>query len=118
MSGTKGQKTLLEKLPYGIISGACAMFVFFATFGLIVAYVVMSGIAGQTSDTVSFLENSWQVLLFVFDIIFLIASIGALVMFILKRIDFFSKGQFVAGEGTLACDTALDESVQESVKGE
>ena len=86
MNDTKGQKqTILAKLPYGIISGACAMFVFFATFGLIVAYVVTSGIAGQTGDVVSFLENGWQIALFVFDVIFAIAAAGALAMYVLRK---------------------------------
>ena len=85
MNDRKGQKKITEKLPYGIISGACAMFVFFATLGLIAAYIITSGIAGQTSDTVSFFENGWQIALFVFDIIFLIAAIAALVMYILKK---------------------------------
>lgn len=87
------KKSLLEKMPYGIISGACGMFVFFATFGLVVAYIVMSGIAGQTSDTVSFLENGWQVALFVLDIIFFLAAAAALTMFILKQTGVLSKGK-------------------------
>lgn len=92
-SKTAQSKTVWEKIPFGIISGACGMFSFFATFGLIVAYVVMSGIAGQTADTVSFFENAWQTVLFVFDVIFAIVGIAALVMFVLKAkgVAFFAK---------------------------
>ena len=75
---------LFAGLPYGIICGACAMVVFFATAGLVVSYIVFSGIAAQTSDTVSFLEYGWQVALLVVDIICALVMIASFVAFILK----------------------------------
>jgi hypothetical protein len=103
MNEKKRQKMMLEKLPYGIFSGACAMFVFFATLALIAAYLILSGIAAQTSDTVSFFESSWQIALFIFDIIFFIAMIGTFVMYVLKAKGFFSKG------------SALEEQLKENL---
>ena len=88
-NNNKAIRGLLSKLPYGISCGASAMFVFFATAGLIVSYVVFSGIAAQTSDTVSFLEYSWQTVLFVFDIIFAIITVTTLVAYILKKRNIF-----------------------------
>lgn len=76
---------IFGKFPYGIICGGCAMFVFFATAGLIVSYVVFSGIAAQTSDRVAFLEYGWQTALFVFDIIFAIIAAATFVLYILKK---------------------------------
>lgn len=76
---------ILGKLPYGIFCGSCAMFVFFATAGLIVSYLVFSGIASQTSDRVAFLEYGWQTVLFAFDIIFAIIMAVTFVLFILKK---------------------------------
>lgn len=78
------QKT--KKCPYGIICGGCAIFVFFATIGLIVGYAVSAGIAAQTSKVVSFVEEWWQKLLFSFDIIFALTGVSAFVFFVLKNV--------------------------------
>lgn len=97
-NNNKAMRGLLSKLPYGIICGACAMFVFFATAGLIVSYIVFSGIAAQTSDTVSFLEYSWQTVLFVFDIIFAVITVASLVAYILKKCKVFFVSEERKGE--------------------
>ena len=75
-----------KKVPFGIISGACGMIVFFSTLGLIVAYAVLSGIEGEIGRTVSFFENWWQVLLFVVDVIAAVVAVAALVMFVIKKV--------------------------------
>ena len=84
MKDKKSIKKLVCGLPYGIICGACAMVVFFATAGLVVSYIVFSGIAAQTSDTVSFLEYGWQVALLAVDIVCAAVMIASFVAFILK----------------------------------
>ncbi len=78
------QKT--KKCPYGMICGGCAIFVFFATIGLIVGYVVSAGIAAQTNKVVSFVEELWQQLLLSFDIIIALTGISAFVFFVLKKV--------------------------------
>ncbi len=75
-----------KKIPFGIISGAFGMVVFFATVGLALAYVVNYGIAAATSKTVTFLDSWWQVLLFIVDIISVIIALSSLVMYILKKV--------------------------------
>ena len=75
-----------KKIPIGIISGAFGMVAFFATVGLIIGYLVVAGIAGQTMRTASFFENWWQVLIFVADLISVIIAVGSLVMYILKKV--------------------------------
>ena len=75
-----------KKIPFGIISGAFGMVVFFATVGLIIGYLVVAGIAGQTMRTVSIFENWWQVLIFVVDLISAIIAVGSLAMYILKKV--------------------------------
>lgn len=85
-----------KKFPFGIVAGACGMVVFFATFGLIVAYVVLAGIAGQTSDTAAFIENWWQGLLLAVDIIAAVAAVASLVMYILKKA--YTKDEEIAEE--------------------
>lgn len=75
-----------KKCPFGIICGGCAIFVFFATLGLIIGYAVSAGIAAQTSKVVSFVEEWWQKLLFSFDIVFALAGIAAFVFYVLKNV--------------------------------
>ena len=75
-----------KKIPFGIISGAFGMVVFFATVGFIIGYLVVAGIANQTMRTVSIFENWWQVLIFVVDLISAIIAVGSLVMYILKKV--------------------------------
>ena len=84
MKDKKSVEKLFARLPYGIISGACAMVVFFATAGLVASYIGFSGIAAQTSDTVSFLEYGWQVALLAVDIVCAAVMIASFVAFILK----------------------------------
>lgn len=75
-----------RRIPFGIITGAFGMVVFFATVGLIIAYLVNAGIAEQTARSATFLDNWYQVLLFVADLISAIVALAALVMYILKKI--------------------------------
>ena len=70
--------------PFGIIAGACAIVVFFATVGLIVAHLVLNGIASATESTSSFFENWWQVLLFIADVLFFLGLALSLTMFVIR----------------------------------
>ena len=82
-------ETLVKKfrrVPFGILAGAFGMVVFFATVGLVVAYLVNSGIAGQTARTVTFLDNWYQALLFVVDIISALIAAASLAMYIVKKV--------------------------------
>lgn len=82
-------ETLVKKfrrVPFGILAGAFGMVVFFATVGLVVAYVVNAGIAGQTARTVTFLDNWYQVLLFVVDIIAAVIAAASLAGYIVKKV--------------------------------
>lgn len=112
-----GFVNLLLKLPYGIICGACAIFVFFATAGLIISYVIYSGIASQTTDTVAFLEYGWQTTLFVFDIVFALIAIACLVMFILKKskVLFAEKAETVEDRMEKEQEDRIEEEQNESI---
>lgn len=65
--------------------GVCAMFVFFLTIGTIAVYMLLNGVAAQTNDTASFFGEWYQVLMFVFDIVFALGFAGSLTMFILRE---------------------------------
>lgn len=75
----------MNKKFWGIVAGTCAMFVFYITAGIIAAYLILNGIAGQTGETVSLFENWWQTLLVIADVIFLLGFAGGLTMFIRKK---------------------------------
>ena len=63
-------------LPWGIMSGVSAMIVFFGVIAFILIYVISSGIAQQTSETVSAFETWYQTLIFVVVIIAAVAAGG------------------------------------------
>ncbi len=65
--------------------GVCAMLVFFLTVGTIAVYMLLNGVAAQTNDTASFFGEWYQVLMFVFDIVFALGFAGSLTMFILRE---------------------------------
>lgn len=75
----------MKKLPWGIIAAVCGMLVFFLTLGTIGVYILLNGIAAQTNEVASFFGEWYQVLMFVFDILFALGAIGALTMYILKE---------------------------------
>lgn len=72
----------MRKVPWGIIAGICAMVVFFATVGVIAAFIVLNSIAGQTNTTASMFDVWWQTALFIVDIIFAVGFIVSLAMYI------------------------------------
>ena len=76
----------MRKAPWGIIAGICAMVVFFATVGVIAAFIVLNTIAGQTNTTASMFGEWWQTALFVVDILFAVGFVVSLVMYIMKTI--------------------------------
>lgn len=83
----------MKKAPWGIIAGVCAIAVFYLTAGFIGSYYVLNGIAGQTQETASLFGEWFQVLMFVSDIVFVLAFGGALTMFVLKAKGVFDERQ-------------------------
>ncbi len=79
----------MKKVPWGIIMGICAMFVFFLTVGLVAVHLGLNGIAEQTNESIAFLGVWYEVLMFVFDIVFVLGFAGSLTMYIFKE-----KGRF------------------------
>ncbi|MCX4312784.1 MAG: hypothetical protein OSJ83_02825 [Clostridia bacterium] len=75
----------MKKMPWGIITGICAMFVFFLTAGVVGVYILLDGIAAQTNTEAAFFGEWYQILMFVFDIVFVLGLVGSLTMYILKE---------------------------------
>ena len=77
-------KELMKKLPFGIICGSNGIVSFFSLIGIVISYVILSGIAAQTNKTITIFENWWQTLLFVVCVISTTFMIITFVLFILK----------------------------------
>ena len=77
-------KEKLQKLPWGIFAGSLAIVIFFCTLALVVTYMVDSGVAAQTSESVTLFEEWYRVLLFVIDVIAASGFSGSLVLWILR----------------------------------
>ena len=75
----------LRKVPWGIVAGISAMAVVFATVAFVGLYLVLGGVAGQTNEAFGMFEEWYQVLLFVADILFALAFIGSVIMYVLKK---------------------------------
>ncbi len=75
----------MKKIPWGIIMGVCAMFVFFLTVGVIAVYILLNGIAAQTNEVASFFGEWYQVVMFVFDILFFLGFVGSVVLYVLRE---------------------------------
>ncbi len=73
------------KVPWGIIAGICAMVVFFATVGVIAAFVVLNSIAGQTNTSTTLFGEWYQTALFIGDVLFLLGLIASTVLWFVKR---------------------------------
>ncbi len=79
---------MIKKIPFSILAGVCAMLAFFGIAGFIGANIYLNGVAAQTSETVSMFANWWQILLFVFDIIFVAALITTAVFAVIQRVKY------------------------------
>lgn len=80
-----------KKFPWGIIAGACAIAVFYATAAIIILFMVGSGVKGQTNETASLFDEWYQTLLFVADLIFFLAMAASSVMSVLTKKGIFEK---------------------------
>lgn len=78
----------MKRIPFGIIAGALAMLAFFGIVGYVASYIIFSGIAAQTFNTISLFEYWWMTLLFFLDILFVVGFIAMTVLYIYKKIKF------------------------------
>ena len=77
----------MKKLPWGIFAGICGIVVFFSTVGIIAAFIILSAIAGATSDCTTLFATWYQKTLFAADIIFGVGLILSVTMFVIKKLD-------------------------------
>ncbi len=103
----------MKKLPWGIFAGVLFVLVFYITIGIVAAYLILNGIAGATSGSITLFTNWWQSLLFAADIVFGVLLIGCFVMFILKKVgvlDRLGKTKSTGSESTESTEAAATAS--------
>ena len=83
----------MKKLPWGIIAGICAIVVFFATVGVIAAFIILNSIASQTNNSATLFDAWYQTLAFIVDIIAVLGLVGSVVMYILKERQLKQEGE-------------------------
>lgn len=73
------------KKIYGILSGVCAMIVFYATVAFFAIYFIFGAVANQTSEKFGMFDNWWQVLIFIIDILAIIGFIVTFIFYLKNR---------------------------------
>ena len=76
-----------KNFPWGIVCGICAIVGFYTMVGVVAAYLILNSIAAQTSDTVAFLSEWWQTLMFIVSIATTATAAASLVLYIIREVD-------------------------------
>ncbi len=76
---------MIKKFPFAIVAGISAILAFYGIFAFVAVYIVNSGVAAQTSETVSMFASWWQVLLFVLDIVFVLGCLAMIALSIVQK---------------------------------
>ena len=79
-------RKFLEKVPWGVIAWATGILVFYLTLGVWGAQFVFAQVNGQTGQIATIFDSWWQVLIFVADLIFGLAFLGSLGLYIYKKL--------------------------------
>lgn len=74
----------IDKVPWGIMFGISGIIAFYTLVGVIASHIILNSIAAQTSDSVAFLANWWQALLFAVSLLTAVSAIGSLVLYIIR----------------------------------
>ena len=72
-------KEKLKELPFGIIFGISLIACFYLTVAFVALYIVLNGVEAQTGGSITIFEHWYQILIFIFDIIFFITLILSLI---------------------------------------
>lgn len=79
-------KQILKKIPWGVLAGVFGILCFYLTIAVFGVHFVFIQVKGQAGQTATLFDTGWQTLLFVLDVIFIIAFIAALALFILNKV--------------------------------
>lgn len=74
-----------SKFPWGILAGVCAVIVFYTIIGTVAAYIVLSVIAGATTEGAGLFDTWYQILLFIGDIVFGAGFIVSIILYFVTK---------------------------------
>ena len=74
-------KEKLKELPFGIIFGISLIACFYLTVAFVALYIVLNGVEAQTGGSITIFEHWYQILIFIFVIIFFITLILSLIFY-------------------------------------
>ena len=74
----------LGRIPFGILAGISGILLFYDTIGIVTLYIIFGRVSAQTAQTATIFDSWYQILMFIFDIIFLIIF-GIFLFFFIKN---------------------------------
>ena len=74
-----------KKIPWGFFAAICGVFVFYLTAAAVTVFVILDRIEAETSGHASLFGTWYQILLFVFDLVFIAATVFFSVMSVRRR---------------------------------
>ncbi len=74
------------KSYFGVFAGIFGFFAIWLTVAVVGAWFILNAVAGQINATATLFDNGWQVLLFVLDVVCVVAMLACIVLAIVKRI--------------------------------
>ena len=75
----------LGRFPWGILAGVCGVLVFYTIVGTVASYIVLSIIAGATTEGAGLFDTWYQQVLFIGDILFGAGFIASVVLYIIGK---------------------------------
>lgn len=78
-------KSIVNKIPWGILTGVCLVIVFYTVVGTVAAAIILNAVTSIVDGAVGLFGTWYQKLLFVCDIVFGIGFIGSATMYILNK---------------------------------
>ncbi len=79
-------RNIFHKIPWGILAGISGILTFYLIIGVYGAYFVFAQVNAQTGQIATIFDSWWQILLFIFAVLFAVIFVLTLTLFILKKI--------------------------------
>lgn len=71
----------MKKIPWGVIAGSCGIFAFYDTLAISILYIVFKQVMAQTTQEATLFDSWYQTLMFVLDVIVIVALVVSLVFY-------------------------------------
>lgn len=78
-------KSVMHKIPWGILMGVCGVIVFYTVVGTVAAAIILNAVTSIVDGAAGLFGTWYQSLLFACDIVFGLGFIGSTAMYILTK---------------------------------